>query len=268
MSAIIRLLLFLIAVITLTSWEFLSPRRNRNHSRKSRWVGNYIVSLLDIGVLRLVFPIVAVGTAMFAAEKGWGILNMTAIPDYLAVIISVIVLDFVVYIQHVMFHAIPLLWRIHMMHHTDLDLDLTSGLRFHPFEHILSMILKMSAVALLGAPVLGVMIFEIGLNVVSMFNHSNVYMPIWLDRIIRKVIVTPDMHRVHHSVRIKETNSNFGFNLSWWDYLLGTYKDQPADGHQKMTIGHALHRENNVLSLWTMLKIPFTGKTGKYPINR
>jgi len=266
-ASVVRLIAFSGALVIFSGWEYLAPRIDRNFSRKTRWFNNYILALLDIGILRVIFPILPVGVALFADQKGWGLINMLNIPEVFAVIIGVIVLDFVIYLQHVMFHSIPNLWRIHMMHHTDLDLDLSSGLRFHPIEHILSMIIKISAVVLIGAPALAVLIFEIALNAVSMFNHSNIYLPVWLDRIIRAVIVTPDMHRTHHSVKIRETNSNFGFNLSWWDRLLGTYKEKPDSGHENIKIGHALHREEEVLSLKNMLLIPFKGKIGNYPIN-
>lgn len=267
-ETIIRVTIFFGSLIILSLWEFLSPRIRRNHPRKSRWPHNYFLSLLNIIMLRIVFPILPVGIALLADKNGWGLLNFLAIPEFPAVILGVIVLDFVIYLQHAMFHSIPVFWRIHMMHHTDLDLDLSSGLRFHPIEHILSMIIKISAVVLIGAPAFSVIIFEIALNAVSMFNHSNVYIPTKLDRLIRMIIVAPDMHRTHHSVKIRETNSNFGFNLSWWDRLLGTYKEKPDSGHENIKIGHAMHRESDVLTLWNMLLLPFKGKTGKYPINK
>jgi len=267
-AALIRSFAFLSALLILTSWEFLFPRIKRKFVRKTRWIHNYLLAFLDIVMLRVIFPILPVGVALLAKENSWGLFNLLNIPEILAIILGVLLLDFVIYLQHTLFHTLPLLWRIHMMHHTDLDLDVSTGLRFHPFEHLLSMLIKISAVVLFGTPVLAVIIFEIVLNVVSMFNHSNIYLPVRLDRLIRKVIVTPDMHRVHHSVKIRETNSNFGFNLSWWDRLLGTYKDQPDSGHSDIRIGHALHREKEVLTLWNMLLIPFNGKTGKYPVNR
>jgi sterol desaturase/sphingolipid hydroxylase (fatty acid hydroxylase superfamily) len=167
-----------------------------------------------------------------------------------------------------MFHAVPLTWRAHMMHHADLGFDVTTGLRFHPIEIVLSMGIKMGAVVLFGPPVLAVLIFEVLLNATSMFNHGNVRIPRGVDRILRLFVVTPDMHRVHHSVRISETNSNFGFNFPWWDRLLGTYRAQPAAGHEGMTIGLSHYRENKAIAFHWMLGLPFFGDVGKYPINR
>jgi sterol desaturase/sphingolipid hydroxylase (fatty acid hydroxylase superfamily) len=216
----------------------------------------------------LVFPILPVGLAVLASEQNWGLLHQLAIPAWWKVIIAVILLDLAVYVQHVLHHAIPLLWRLHMMHHADLDIDMTTGLRFHPIEIIVSMIIKLAAVAALGAPPLAVLIFEVALNATSMFNHSNINFPLSADRILRLLVVTPDMHRVHHSVIIRETNSNYGFNLPWWDRLFGTYKSQPDKGHIEMTIGLAQFRDPQKLSLPRLLILPFVGDPGRVPINR
>jgi len=192
-----------------------------------------------------------------------------AIPDWLAVAVSVLALDLVVYLQHVMFHAVPLLWRLHMVHHADLDFDATTGVRFHVIEIILSLGIKAAAIVLLGAPAVGVLIFEVLLNATSLFNHGNVRLPAWLDRLLRLVVVTPEMHRVHHSVVARETNSNFGFNLPWWDWLFGTYAAQPAAGHERMTIGLEQYRDERVADrLHWMLLLPFIGRPGNYPVNR
>ena len=213
-------------------------------------------------------PLLAVGVAGLAEARGWGLFNNLGLPAVLAVVASVILLDLAIYLQHVMFHAVPALWRLHRMHHADLDFDVTTGARFHPIEILLSMGLKMAVVAALGVPVLAVLIFEVLLNATSMFNHANVRIPPALDRLLRWFVVTPDMHRVHHSIRREETNSNFGFNLPWWDRLLGTYRAQPAAGHTDMTIGIEAFREAREQWLDRMLAQPFRGGAGAYPINR
>ena len=200
--------------------------------------------------------------------RGWGLLNQLVLPYWLEVVIGGVALDLVVYVQHVMHHAIPLLWRLHMMHHADLDIDMTTGLRFHPIEIIVSMVIKLAAVATLGAPALAVLIFEVTLNATSMFNHSNIHLPEKIDRVLRLILVTPDIHRVHHSVIIRETNSNYGFSLPWWDRLLGTYKAQPAKGHMDMAIGLSQFRDPQKLSLPRLLILPFVGDPGRVPINR
>jgi len=217
-------------------------------------------------LLRLLLPLFAIDVAILAEKNGWGLLNNVFLPHWLKIIIGVVVLDLAIYLQHVMFHGLPMLWRFHMMHHCDLDFDVTTGVRFHPIEVLLSMGIKMAVVYLAGIPALGVLIFEILLNSTSLFNHGNVRLPKGLDRILRLFVVTPDMHRVHHSVIIRETNSNFGFNLSWWDRLLGTYKDQPMAGHTEMVIGLSHLRDLKQLTLAGLLLLPFTGNIGKYPL--
>jgi sterol desaturase/sphingolipid hydroxylase (fatty acid hydroxylase superfamily) len=186
----------------------------------------------------------------------------------LDIVVGIIVLDLTIYLQHVMFHAIPIYWRLHMMHHADLDYDMTTGLRFHPIEIILSMCIKLSIVAILGPPAAAVLIFEIILNCAALFNYGNVSLPKKMDRVLRYLIVTPDMHGVHHSVIIRETNSNYGFNLPWWDRLFGTYCEQPAKGHTHMTIGLSQFREPKRLTLPWLLILPFIGDPGRQPINR
>ena len=212
--------------------------------------------VIDTLLVRILFPIAAVGLALVADAKGWGLLNLVAVPDWLAVIVAIILLDLVIYAQHVLFHANPLLWRLHRMHHADLDIDVTTGIRFHPGEILLSMVIKMGAVVALGAPALAVIVFEVLLNATSMFGHSNIRLPAAVDRHLRRILVTPDMHRVHHSIVRRETNSNFGFNLPWWDHLFGTYRAQPAAGHEAMTIGLAQFRDPAELRLDRMLMQP------------
>lgn len=208
------------------------------------------------------------GLALLAEERGWGLLNNVVLPHWVAILLAVLLLDLAIYLQHVMFHAIPMFWRLHMVHHADLDFDVTTGVRFHTIEIILSMCIKMALVMLLGPPAVAVVIFEVALNGTSLFNHGNVRLPINLDRYLRLFVVTPDMHRVHHSVVAHETNSNFGFNLPWWDRIFGTYRDQPAAGHDDMTIGLTQYRDTKVTRLHWMLILPFVGKVGSYAINR
>jgi sterol desaturase/sphingolipid hydroxylase (fatty acid hydroxylase superfamily) len=254
------------AVIAL--WEHLAGRRPLSTSRKSRWTGNLGIMLINPLLVRLVFPVLAVTLAVEARQQGWGLLNNVNLPYGLGLAAGIVVLDLVIYLQHVMFHAIPLLWRLHMVHHADLDYDLTTGLRFHPLEAVLSMVIKLSAVVSLGPSPAAVVVFEVLLNGMALFNHGNIRIPARLDSLLRLFVVTPDMHRVHHSVIIRETNSNFGFNLSCWDRLFGTYHEQPAKGHDGMTIGLAQFRDPKRLTLPWLLLLPFVGDTGRQPINR
>ncbi|MCH7710404.1 MAG: sterol desaturase family protein [Proteobacteria bacterium] len=249
-------------------WESLAPRRTRAMSRWLRWPSNLALVALNTLLLRIIFPGAAVGLALIGEQRDWGLLNNLGAPYWAAAALSVLLLDLAIYGQHVMFHAVPALWRLHRMHHADLDFDVTTGARFHPIEILLSLGIKLAVVAALGAPALGVLIFEVILNATSMFNHGNVRMAPKLDRVLRWFVVTPDMHRVHHSVTPRETNSNFGFNLPWWDRLLGTYRAQPAAGHEDMTIGIEQFRTPRDLWLDRMLAQPFVGEVGDYPINR
>ena len=256
-------------LILMGLWELLAPRRMLTVSKAVRWVNNLGLVFLNTFLLRLIFPAAAIGVAAFVSENGWGILNYYTLPYWLALVITIVALDFIVYLQHVMVHAVPLLWRLHRMHHADPDFDVTTGSRFHPVEILLSMLIKFAAIVVLGAPVLAVVIFEVVLNMTAMFNHANVRLPIGLDRILRLFVVTPDMHRVHHSIEDDEANSNFGFNLPWWDRIFGTYKSQPRAGHEGMTIGIHKYREPKQVSwLPGMLLLPFKGKMSGYVINR
>ena len=264
----IRLAVFLGIFAAVAIGETLAPRRQRSLSRLARWPHNIGVVVVNTLVVRLAFPTAAVGLALLGEARGWGLLNLIELPFWLSVVIAVVVLDGVIYLQHVMFHAVPALWRLHRMHHADQDFDVTTGARFHPIEILLSMVLKLGAVAALGPPALGVLIFELLLNATAMFNHGNWRLPLALDRVLRLIVVTPDMHRVHHSIVPEETNSNFGFSLPWWDRLFGTYRDQPAAGHDGMTIGIEQFREPADQRLDKMLIQPFRGEVGEYPINR
>ena len=268
-EAIIRLGFFFGIFALMAIWELFAPRRGLSVSKAQRWVSNLGLVLINTLLLRLVFPAAAVGMAAFAAAEGWGLLNAVDLPFWLSVVISLVALDFVIWLQHVMFHAVPALWRLHRVHHADLDYDLTTGARFHPIEILLSMVIKFATIAALGPPVVAVILFEVILNGMAMFNHANVRLPAGLDRALRWLVVTPDMHRVHHSTEDDETNSNFGFNLSWWDRLLGTYRDQPRAGHLGMRIGIRGYRDpREVDRLPGMLLLPFRGKVTGYAINR
>jgi sterol desaturase/sphingolipid hydroxylase (fatty acid hydroxylase superfamily) len=265
---LIRMACFVGILAAMVLWEVSSPRRRRELPRSLRWTGNLGIVVIDAVLLRLVFPVVAVGLAVLAEERGWGLFNVLATPWWLAFVASILVLDFVIYLQHVMFHAVPGFWRLHRMHHADLEFDVTTGLRFHPLEILLSMLVKLAVVAALGPPAIAVLVFEVLLNGTSMFNHGNVRIPARIDRVLRWFVVTPDMHRVHHSIHRNETNSNFGFNLPWWDRLLGTYRAQPRDGHEGMTIGIEQFRTRRDLRLDRMLIQPLVGPASGYPINR
>ncbi len=250
-------------------WEVLAPRRALTVSKAVRWANNLGLVFLNSAILRLIFPMAAVGVAAFAAEQGWGLLNYFQLPFAFSVLLAIVALDFIIYLQHVLVHAVPALWRLHRVHHADLDYDVTTGARFHTLEIILSMLIKFATILVLGPPVVAVIIFEVVLNAMAMFNHSNVSLPSRLDRIVRRFVVTPDMHRVHHSVEDNEANSNFGFNLSIWDRLFGTYIAQPREGHENMTIGiHGYRDPKQVNQLPGMLKLPFVGKITGYAINR
>ena len=263
---LVRFGFFFGILILMAVWEGLAPRRPLQTSKSMRWFSNLGIVFIDTITLRLLVSFSAIDTAIFAEKAGWGLLNNVSLFYWLKVIIGVVALDLAIYLQHAMFHGLPILWRLHMMHHSDLDFDTTTGVRFHPIEILLSMGIKMVVVFLVGISALGVLMFEVLLNATSLFNHGNVRLATSIDRVLRFFIVTPEMHRVHHSVIIRETNSNFGFNLPWWDRLFGTYKDQPAAGHLEMTIGLSHFRDPKRVTLPWLLILPFVGKTGKYPM--
>ena len=253
----VRLGAFLGIFAIMALWELAAPCRRLTTAKGPRWFVNLGITIVDTVVVRLLFPAAAVGMAVVGAERGWGVLNQVSAPAVLTIIAAVLFLDLVIYLQHVMFHAVPVLWRLHMVHHADVDFDVTTGLRFHPVEIVLSMLIKLGIVLIMGPPVVAVLIFEVLLNATAMFNHGNVRIALSLDRVLRWFVVTPDMHRVHHSVVPQETNSNFGFNLPWWDRLLGTYRAQPAAGQEGMTIGLEQYQEPRRQSLAWMLVLPF-----------
>ncbi len=266
-EATARISCFLGILAAMAAWEFKAPRRPYRTSRGLRWFANLGLVFIDTLILRLLFPLMAVDVAILAERQGWGLFTHLSVPYELEILLGVVLLDLVVYFQHALFHALKTFWRFHMTHHTDLDFDVTTGIRFHPLEIILSMGIKMAAVAMLGIAPVAVILFEILLNATSMFNHGNVRLPAKIDRVLRLFVVTPEMHRVHHAVIIRETNSNFGFNLPWWDRLLGTYRSQPAAGHEGMTIGLSHFRDPSRLTLPRLLNLPFSGDPGKYPFN-
>ena len=243
-------------------WEWLAPRRTLIVGRTPRWPGHLGILAIDILAVRLLVPLGAVGVALIAEARCWGLSNLLGLTKWTSLVLGVIALDLVIYTQHVVFHHVPVLWRLHRMHHADLDIDVTTGLRFHPLEILLSLAIKMAAVVALGVPALAVLIFEVLLNATSMFNHSNVALPPWLEPIARWIVVTPQMHQVHHSVARAETDSNFGFNLPWWDRLFGTYRAKPAAGEQAVTIGLPIFREAAESRIDRLLTQPFRDDSG------
>jgi sterol desaturase/sphingolipid hydroxylase (fatty acid hydroxylase superfamily) len=255
---------FIAVFAIMALWEATAPRRAWSVSKARRWPRNLALTGLNTLLIRFVFPSAAVGMALLASERAWGVFNNVVTPLWLSFAASVLVLDLAVYLQHVLFHAVPALWRLHMVHHADLDFDVTTGTRFHPVEMLLSMLLKIAVVALLGAPAAAVLFFEVILNATSLFNHSNVWISLGVDRWLRLLVVTPDMHRVHHSVLAGETNSNFGFNFPWWDRLFKSYRASPSEGHQGMVIGLKQFRGPEPSSLTWILKAPFVSETGGY----
>jgi sterol desaturase/sphingolipid hydroxylase (fatty acid hydroxylase superfamily) len=241
----------------LVLWEWFAPRRRLSVGRKPRWPGNLGVLAIDIVAARLLVPTAAVGVALLVAGRGWGLSSFIGLPSWASIVLGVIVLDLVIYTQHVVFHHVPVLWRLHRMHHADLDIDVTTGVRFHPLEILLSLAIKIAAVAALGVPAVAVLIFEVLLNASSMFNHSNVALSPRLEPIARWIIVTPQMHQVHHSIERAETDSNFGFNLPWWDRLFGTYREAPTAGEHGMIIGLPIFRDISELTIMRLLTQPF-----------
>jgi len=265
----IRMGFFFGVLALMALWEVVAPRRALTVSKTLRWANNLGLVFFNSFLLRLVFPAAAVGMAAFAGEQGWGAFNYLDLPLWLAVALSLLAMDLIIYLQHVLVHAVPVLWRLHRVHHADLDYDVTTGARFHPIEILLSMLIKFATIIVLGAPVVAVVIFEVVLNAMAMFNHGNVRLPLGLDRVLRLLVVTPDMHRVHHSVEDDEANSNFGFNLSLWDRLFGTYRAQPRAGHEGMTIGiHKFRTTAEVSRFDGILLLPFRGRVTDYAINR
>ena len=255
----IRLGAFIAVFVIMAGLELAFPRRPQTLPRVLRWTNNLGIVVLNTLLLRLIFPVLAVGVAIWAQGRGWGLFNWLDLPPLLEVVLAVILLDLAIYAQHVAAHKFRILWRLHQVHHADIDIDLTTGARFHPIEIWVSMLYKMAIVILLGAAPLAVVAFEVILNALAMFNHANFAMPLALDRIVRKLFVTPDFHRVHHSVIRRETDSNYGFNLSIWDRIFGTYIPQPEKGHDKMSIGLPPYRDKKTADMLWCLLLPFRG---------
>jgi sterol desaturase/sphingolipid hydroxylase (fatty acid hydroxylase superfamily) len=253
----IRLSAFAVFFAAFALWEILRPRRALSVARKARWPGNLGILLVDVLTVRILVPTAAVGASLYAAGNGWGLINLVGFRLSIATLLGFLALDLAIYTQHVIFHKVPILWRLHRMHHADLDVDVTTGVRFHPFEILISMLIKIGVVLAVGIPVVAVVLFEVVLNATSLFNHSNVAIPSWLDRALRFIVVTPDMHRVHHSILRHETDSNFGFNLPWWDRLFGTYQAAPEAGHAGMTLGLPIFRDSTELRIDRLLTQPF-----------
>jgi sterol desaturase/sphingolipid hydroxylase (fatty acid hydroxylase superfamily) len=264
---VVRLAAFGGVLLAMAVWEVFAPRRKQTIARSWRWPNNIGVVFVDTIFVRVAFPMSALALALVAERRGLGLFNIIRLPSGLTVFFSIIILDLAIYFQHVLFHAVPVLWRLHRMHHADLEIDVTTGLRFHPVEIALSMMIKFAVIAF-GTPAAAVLIFEVLLNATSMFNHSNIRVPARTERVLRWIFITPDMHRVHHSIVRRETNSNFGFNLPWWDRLFGTYRAQPAAGHEAMTIGIEQFRDPRELRLDRMLLQPLRQDAGSYPLGR
>lgn len=252
----IRVAAFTLVLALMLGWQRLAPKRPAE-ARRRRWTANLGLVVIDALALRLLGPATGIGAALIAADRGWGLFNLLALPWWAAVPLALVLLDLAIYGQHVVSHRLPLLWRLHRVHHSDIAFDATTAVRFHPVEILLSMLYKAAVVILLGAPAVAVLAFEVILNAAALFNHGNVRLPDAIDRRLRLAIVTPDMHRVHHSLHRQETDSNFGFCLSWWDRLFGTYRAAPRDGHAGMTIGLGAFRDDRAQRLHQLLLQPF-----------
>lgn len=260
-----RLSAFIGIFLIMALWEAARPLRPLILEKWRRWGVNLSMMVLNTLIVRLLFSTTVVNIAAHAEQQGWGILHQFSFPVWPKVLIALLAFDLIVYLQHLAFHALPFFWRLHMVHHSDLDFDLTTGIRFHPLEILISFGIKGGAVVLLGASPLTVILFEIILNGTAMFNHSNISLPGQIDRWVRYFLVTPDMHRVHHSVIRSETNSNFGFNLPWWDRFFRTYRPAPQEEQTRMTIGLSQFRDPAIQTLPRLLALPFSGAPGEYP---
>ena len=256
-ESVIRLGFFVTALVLIAAWELLVPLRAPGAPRAIRWTNNMALAILNIVLLRVLFPVAAVYVAVLASERGAGFFNMFPVAYPVAVMASLLAFDLSVYLVHLVFHNAPALWRMHRVHHADVDVDVATALRFHPIQMALSVLVKFAVILVLGTPVLAVLIFETVFHVILLFSHANVRIPRGVDRVLRWFIVTPDMHRVHHSIHLSETNSNFGFAFPWWDRLFGTYRAEPAAGHERMTLGIELFRTRRDFWLDRMLLNPF-----------
>jgi sterol desaturase/sphingolipid hydroxylase (fatty acid hydroxylase superfamily) len=263
----VRIGVFFTMLVVMAVWEAIAPRRRLVASKPARWISNIALLAINSLIVRLGFAAGLAGIALEAQRREWGLLNVVELPGWLEVALAVILLDLAIYLQHVLFHAVPLLWRLHLVHHADPDFDVTTGVRFHTLEIIVSLGIKVATIVLIGASPLAVVIFEAVLNATSMFSHSNVKMPFAIDQGLRWIVVTPDMHRVHHSMIPSETNSNFGFNVPWWDYVFRTYKAQPALGHEQMRIGLPQIPPERAVWLPWIIGLPFLRRVGAQSID-
>jgi len=268
MEAAIRLAIFLGVLAIMALWEIIDPRRSLTESKPQRWAINLGLTFLNTALVRLTMGAAAYSAAVFAGKHGWGLFNYVNLPVRVETVSGILLLDFAVYVQHVLAHALPVFWRLHRVHHADLNFDVTTGLRFHPLEILLSYLYKVCVVIILGVHPLAVVIFEIILNTGSQFNHGNVNIPPKIDRWLRFILVTPDMHRIHHSSIADETNSNFGFSISLWDRLCGTYLHVPAKGQLGMELGLQEFRQQSDLGFFQLLLLPFKGKMGHYSFQK
>jgi sterol desaturase/sphingolipid hydroxylase (fatty acid hydroxylase superfamily) len=253
---ILQILVYGLVFVLIAGWEVLAPRRKLSVRKGFRWRTNIAMGILNQLLLRVLFPVLLVGFAAMTQARGWGLLNAVSWPGAVAFLLGFLLLELTIYWQHRLFHKLPWLWRLHRVHHTDLDFDLTTAVRFHPVEILLSMLIKMAVVVLVGPPLLAVLLFELLLSLNALFSHGNITIPVTVDRVLRWLIVTPDMHRVHHSTEEVETNSNFSFNLSCWDRLFGSYRDQPTAGHQAMHIGQDEFIDEEKLGFGSLLRQP------------
>ncbi|MBP7737323.1 MAG: sterol desaturase family protein [Spirochaetes bacterium] len=267
-EAAVRMTVWIIIFAVMAVWEIAAPRRTLAAAKANRWFSNLVIAFINVVLVRIIFPVVPVALAALAGAKGWGLLNRFEAPAWIEFIIAIALLDLATYLLHVVYHVLPPLWRLHLVHHADLDTDVTTGLRYHPVEIVLSLLVRLSVVSVIGPDPAAVAVYEIVLGGMVMFDHGNVRIPAGIDAVLRHIAVTPDMHRVHHSAAVAETNSNFGFVLSWWDRLLGTYRVEPAAGHEAMTIGLGRYRDAAGLSLPKLIILPVTADTGGYDINR
>lgn len=258
-DTILRLTFFLSILIILIMAEILFPKKKRIHNRKDRWITNGLITLINtasVNIVHIAIPLIAIVAAIDVSNGKMGLFNIINFPIWIEIILTVIILDFIIWGQHLLSHKIPFVWRFHRMHHTDRDLDVTTAVRFHPFEIIFSMFIKITSIYILGASAIAVIIFEIMLNGMAMFNHANLRIPFRIENILRKFIVTPNLHRIHHSIYIDEHNKNFGFSLSIWDKIFKCYLDQPRDGHKDMKLGLKWQNDKPTKLGWS-LWIPF-----------
>ena len=258
-DTILRLTFFLSILFILIIAEIFLPKKNRIHKRKDRWITNGLITLINtasVNIVHIAIPLIAIVAAIDVSNGKMGLFNIINFPIWIEIILTVIILDFIIWGQHLLSHKIPFVWRFHRMHHTDRDLDVTTAVRFHPFEIIFSMFIKITSIYILGASAIAVIIFEIMLNGMAMFNHANLRIPFRIENVLRKFIVTPDLHRIHHSIYIDEHNKNFGFSLSIWDKIFKCYLDQPRDGHKDMKLGLKWQNDKPTKLGWS-LWIPF-----------